>query len=1120
MAEKSERAQREEKILQFWKEHKIFEKSVEKDSPRGEFVFYDGPPFATGLPHYGSLLSSIIKDVIPRYKTMRGFRVRRRWGWDCHGLPIENMVEQELGIKNKKEIEEMGAAKFNAACRNSVLRFLDEWKRFIDRIGRFVDYDNSYKTMNNTYIESVWWALKNIHKNGLLYEGRKVLLYCPHCETPLAKAEVAMDHSYKNVTEESVTVEFRVKGEDNRSFLAWTTTPWTLPGNVALAVNPDIDYVEIEKKDMGAGALVRFILAKDRLQNIFANEEYKIVKEMKGSELVGLEYEPLYEIPAVKDTGKKAWYVTRADFVTTDEGTGIVHTAVIYGENDYDLGLKLDLPMVPLLDSSANFNNQAPDFIRGQYFKKAEKVIKEDLEKRGLLFRREMNTHSYPHCHRCDTALLYNALSSWFINIQQVKKRMIKLNEKINWIPEHLKHGRFLNIVENAPDWTISRNRYWASPLPIWKDEDGKIYVIGSIDELKKMTRKSGNKYFVMRHGEAENNVKRVVSASNVPHHLTALGKEQTRQAAKKLLSEKIDIIVASPMTRVRETTELVSEILKLNPGSVKFDERLREFDAGEFDGRSEDEIKAYFSKHNIFTEGVPGGETFITTKRRVGTTLQDLEATYQGKNILIITHKICAWLLVAAAKRLDNPGAEGLSIYMKNGEVITLDTPSLPCNEDFELDLHRPYIDEVALISEEGEPLKRIPEVIDGWVESGSMPFAEYHYPFEDEKTFKKHFPADFIAEYIAQTRTWFYYMHAVATLLFDNISFRNVLTTGTILAEDGSKMSKSKGNYTDPIVNLDLFGADALRYYLMSSVVMQAEDIRFINDEVRQVHNQVLNIIWNSFKFYELYADDEYSNTPHASKCVLDRWILSRLDELTETVTQGMDAYDTVRATRPMKEFISDFSTWYIRRSRERFKGDDQEDKAFAIVTTRYVLLELSKLLAPITPFIAEDIYQKIRRPGDRESVHLEDWPTVKKSSSNDKKIIKDMAETRRIASLALEARSRVDIKVRQSLNELKIRSKELGEEFLSLIARELNVKRVTIEDNLATEVERATRTTPELEEEGKLRDVIRMIQDFRKEKDLSPKDKIKYEVPDNLKELFAKYAEDIKKATNIEF
>ena len=1129
MAEKSERAQREENVLSFWKERKIFEKSIEKDSPRGEFVFYDGPPFATGLPHYGSLLSSIIKDVIPRYKTMRGFRVRRRWGWDCHGLPIENMVEQELGIKNKKEIEEMGVAKFNAACRNSVLRFLDEWKRFISRIGRFVDYDNSYKTMDNTYIESVWWALKNIHKKGLLYEGRKVLLYCPHCETPLAKAEVAMDHSYKDITEESITVEFRVKGENNRSFLAWTTTPWTLPGNVALAVNLDIDYVEIEKKDMGVGALVRFILAKDRLRNIFANEEYEIVKEMKGSELVGLRYEPLYEIPAVKNTGKKAWYVTSADFVTTDEGTGIVHTAVIYGENDYDLGLKLDLPMVPLLDSSAHFNDQSPDFIRGQYFKKAEKAIKEDLEKRNLLFRREPYTHSYPHCHRCGTALLYNALSSWFINIQQVKERMIKLNEKINWIPKHLKHGRFLNIVENAPDWTISRNRYWASPLPIWKDENGKIYVIGSIDELKKMTRKSGNRYFLMRHGEAENNVKRIVSANNAPHRLTALGKEQIWRAADKLLSEKIDLIVASPITRARETAELMMGVLKLDSGSVKFDERLREFEAGEFDGRSEDEIKAYFSKHDIFTEGVPGGENFIMTKCRVGATLQDLEATYQGKNILIITHKICAWLLVAAAKRLDNQEAEGLSIYMKNGEVIALDAPTLPHNENFELDLHRPYIDQIELISEDGQPLKRIPEVIDGWVESGSMPFAEHHYPFEDEKTFKEHFPADFIAEYIAQTRTWFYYMHAVAVLLFDNVSFRNVLTTGTILAEDGSKMSKSKGNYTDPIVNLDLFGADALRYYLMSSVVMQAEDIRFINDEVRQVHNQVLNIIWNSFKFYELYADGEYPNMPHASTCVLDRWILARLDELTKTVTRGLDAYDTVRATRPMKEFVSDFSTWYIRRSRDRFKGDDQEDKAFAIVTTRHVLLELSKLLAPVMPFIAEDIYQKIRKPDDRESVHLEDWPTVKRPfpflsffalKSSDRKIIEDMRETRRIASLALEARSRVDIKVRQPLNELKIRSKELGEEFLSLIADELNVKRVTIEDNLATEIELDTRITPELEEEGKLRDAVRMIQDFRKENGLNPKDKMKYEVPDSLKELFAKYAADIKKATNIEF
>ena len=1112
MAEKSERAQREENILSFWKEHKIFEKTLKKDSPKGEFVFYDGPPFATGLPHYGNLLSSIIKDVIPRYKTMRGFRVRRRWGWDCHGLPIENMVEKELGLKSKKEIEEMGIAKFNRICRESVLRFADEWKRFIDRIGRFVDYDNSYKTMDNTYIESIWWALKKIYEKGLLYEGRKVLLYCPHCETPLAKAEIAMDQSYKDITEESIYIKFKIIGENNAYLLAWTTTPWTLPGNVALAVRDDIDYVKVE---VGTESL---ILAESRLSLL--DGEYRIIKKLKGIELDGLKYEPLYEISAVKESRKKVWYVARADFVNTEEGTGIVHTAVLHGEDDYDLGLRLDLPMVPLLDSSAHFNEQSPDIIQGQYLKKAEKTIKEDLEKRNLLFKREQYTHSYPHCHRCGTALLYNALSSWFINIQQVKGRMIQLNEKINWIPRHLKHGRFLNIVENAPDWTISRNRYWASPLPIWKDENGKVYVISSVDELKKMTKKSGNQYFVMRHGEAENNVKRIVSANNAPHHLTALGKEQTQLAAEKLLSEKIDIIVASPMMRVRETAGLVSALLKLGSESVKFDERLREFGGGEFDGRSEDDIKAYFGKHDIFTEGVPGGENFMVTKRRLGEALQNLEATYQGKNILIITHKICAWLLVAVAKRLDNQGAGNLSIYMKNGEGIALDAPVSPHNEDFELDLHRPYIDEVELISEDGKPLQRIPEVMDGWVESSSMPFAEYHYPFENEKEFKKNFPADFIAEYIAQTRTWFYYMHAIAALLFDSASFRNVVTTGTILAEDGSKISKSKGNYTDPIINLDLFGADALRYYLMSSVVMQAEDIRFVNDEVRQVHSQVLNTLWNSFKFYELYADGEYFHEPRASTHILDRWILLRLDELTIMVTEGMNAYDMVRATRPIKEFISDFSIWYIRRSRNRFKGDNQDDKAFAITTTKHVFLELSKLLAPVMPFITEDIYQKIRKPGDPGSVHLENWPTVKKSSSSDKNMLKDMEETRRIVSLALEARSGANIKVRQPLNELRIRNKELGKVFFFLIADELNVKKVTVEENLATEIELDTRITPELEEEGKLRDAIRMIQDFRKKKGLEPQDKMKYEIPDGLKDLFAKYAENIKKVTNIEF
>jgi len=768
---KSERAQKEEKILQFWQDNKIFSKTLSQSKGKKEFIFYDGPPFATGLPHAGSLLSSIIKDVIPRYKTMQGFHVRRRWGWDCHGLPIENMIEKELGIKDKLEIEsKFGIEAFNEACRSSVLRYVREWKQYVDRVGRWVDYDNAYKTMDNTFIESVWHALSEINKKGLLYEGRKVLLYCPHCQTPIAKAEVAMDNSYKDVTEESVTVEFRIKGQENKSFLAWTTTPWTLPGNVALAVHPDIDYVEIEKKDMGDGELVRFVLAKARLETVFGNDDYKVVREMKGTELVGLEYEPLYRIT----DDSKAYHVYAADFVTTEDGTGIVHTAILYGEDDYQLGLRENLPQVPLLDEKGHFNNAAPELVRGQYFKKAEKAIKDDLEKRGLMFKRENHTHSYPHCHRCGTALVYNALTSWFINIQKVKDRMIKLNEKVNWVPEYLKHGRFLNIVENAPDWTISRNRYWASPLPIWKDASGKIYLIGSIDELKKHTKKSGNKYFVMRHGQAESNVKNILDLTGDPeNHLTEKGKQEVEQ----IKGQEFDLVFCSPFLRARESAEIIGR-------DFVVDERLREI------GQNEEGSSA---------------------RRRMGDFIYDIENKYQNKKILVISHGEPIWWL---ERMTEGENAEKFipnNRWIKTGEFRKLDFVPLPHNKNFELDLHRPYIDDIELISEDGKPLKRIPEVIDGWVESASMPFAEYHYPFENKKEFENRFPGDFVAEYIAQTRTWFYYMHTIATALFDNIAFKNVITTGNVVAADGSKMSKSKGNYTDPLVLIDSMGADA---------------------------------------------------------------------------------------------------------------------------------------------------------------------------------------------------------------------------------------------------------------------------------------------------------------------
>ncbi|OHB05688.1 MAG: hypothetical protein A3A26_02290 [Candidatus Zambryskibacteria bacterium RIFCSPLOWO2_01_FULL_47_14] len=993
---------------------------------------------------------------------MRGYNVRRRWGWDCHGLPIENMIEKELGIKDKTEIEgKFGIKTFNEACRSSVLRYAHEWKKYVDRVGRWVEYDNAYKTMDNTFIESVWWALKEADKKGLLYEGKKVLLYCPHCETPIAKAEIAMDNSYKDVAEESVTVEFRVKGEKNRSLLAWTTTPWTLPGNVALAVHPDVDYVEIEKKDMGVGELVRFVLAKARLEAVFGKDDYKIVREIKGGELTGLEYEPLYRIT----DDPKAYRVYTAGFVTVEDGTGIVHTAVLYGEDDYQLGLKEGLPQVPLLDEKGHFNSAAPEIIRGQYFKKSEKTIKEDLEKRDLMFKREMHTHSYPHCHRCGTALIYNALISWFINIQKVKDKMIKLNEKVNWVPDHLKHGRFLNIVENAPDWTISRNRYWASPLPIWKDDEGKVHIVGSLEELKKLTKKSGNKYFLMRHGEADHNVRNVLDLEGDPNvHLTERGKKQVTVSKP----ENSDLVFCSPFPRSKETAELIQE-------NFIIDERLREMHPG---------------------------EDISSMRKRTMDFMFEIENKYQNKKIVIVSHQ--------------GPLNALIDFRLDLAQVNDFDFIPYPHNDNFELDLHRPYIDEIELVTEDGRPLKRIPEVIDGWVEAASMPFAEYHYPFEHKKDFESHFPGDFVAEYIAQTRTWFYYMHAVAVILFGDIAFKNVVTTGNVLAADGSKMSKSKGNYTDPLVLLDTIGADAFRYYLMSSVVMQAEDMLFKDEEVKEVETRLVNILANSFNFYELYAVGTEASSK--SKNVLDRWIILRLNQLITDVTEALDKYDTVRATRPLKDFVGDLSTWYIRRSRERLRNGDKE----AVGTLRGVFLEFSKLIAPIMPFIAEEIYQKVKNDKDPESVHLAEWPIPTSPCpllGKEREVLADMVETRRIVSLALEARQKANIKVRQSLSKLEIRTDALDPEYLEIIKDELNVKIVEINNALESDVSLDTALTPELIEEGKVRDAIRVVQDWRKEKGLKPGEKAEYNVSENDRKLFMRHKVEIERATNTE-
>jgi isoleucyl-tRNA synthetase len=1084
-AGKSDAAKREEEVLAFWEEQRIFEKSLEQDAPNGEFVFYDGPPFATGLPHAGHFLASTSKDVIPRYKTMRGYSVRRRWGWDTHGLPIESVVEKKLGLKNKKEILELGIEKFNETARSLVLEYVHDWKKYVGRLGRWVDFDNSYKTMDATFMESVWWGLKQINDKGHLYEGRKVLMYCPHCETPLAKAEIAMDNTYKDVTDEAATVKFKVKDPaknglpENTFLLAWTTTPWTLPGNVALAVGSTIQYGLYEKDSE------YFVLAKDLAEK---NGLTNLVSEISGTALVGAEYEPLFTISKVTAYEGKKWVVLPADFVTAEDGTGIVHTAVIYGEDDYALGLKEGLPMFPMLDPNGTYNSDAPEFLHGQYFKKGEAIIKSDLESRGLLFAKAPYTHSYPHCYRCGTALIYNAVSSWFINIQAIKDRMLAENENITWAPEHLKHGRFRHNVDTAPDWTISRNRFWATPLPIWKDKAGKVRVIGSVEELKSLTKKSGNTYLVMRHGTTDNNVKKIVTSTrDSAVGLNETGRGEVVASTQKLLSEKITQIYASPFLRTQESAQIVAEALGLPKDAVITDDRLSEFNFGEL---NEQPLQKFFDFHesHAYDERVPGGESYQDAKKRFGEFLYEIETKHQNEKILIVTHGIAFETLNAVVKGLDKKASREL-IHVTNpnrGEVIALDFVPLPHNAEYELDLHLPYIDRVQLVDEQGDALVRIPEVIDCWVESGSMPFAEYHYPFENKELFEKRSPGDFVSEYIAQTRAWFYYMHALSVGLFDHAAFRNVVTTGTILAADGEKVSKSKQNYTDPYVLFDRFSADAFRFYLMSSVLMLAEDLSFKDDELKEIQNRVINTLHNVLAFYSLFKDEVTNEEMGPSTNVLDAWIRSRLAEVIQNATTTFDAYDVAHATRPMREFIDDLSTWYVRRSRDRVKGSDALDKQHALVTLRYVLKEFSTCIAPVMPFIAEEIFQVVKTEQDPESVHLCVWPATDTSALN-QKLSEDMNRVRAIASEALMLRQKSGIKVRQPLASLSIVG-ELAPELAEIVKDELNVKEII---RGATEMSLDTVLTPALIREGDVREFVRALSEARKEQGLTQKD-----------------------------
>lgn len=1129
--QKSEIARKEEEILAFWERNTIFKKSEEKEAPAGEFIFYDGPPFANGLPHYGHILTSVIKDAMPRYRTMRGFRVRRRWGWDCHGLPVENLVEKELGLQTKKDIEVYGIAAFNRSARISIMKDVNSWKEIIPRIGRWVDMENDYKTMDMTYMESVWWVFNQLWGNGLIYEGFKAMHLCPRCGTTLSNFEVNL--GYKDIVDFAVTVKLeltdprRIDGRDRPAsngahepktyLLVWTTTPWTLPGNMAAAVSAEIEYVKVAVADEG-GAIAHYILAKDKLRDVFQEQSHEVVETMKGAALIGMSYIPPFDYFRGKElVGKEnAWKIYGASYVSLEEGTGAVHLAPVYGGEDMELAQEHNIPLIHHVTREGLFTDDVYDLKgmpvkpRGDHQSADVEIIKK-LAHQGLLFKKKKITHSYPLCWRCDTPLLVYAASSWFVRVASIRDRLVEENKKIRWVPKEVGERRFGNWLVGARDWAISRSRYFGAPIPVWKDEEtGTCTIIGSVEELKDRVVRSGNRYFLMRHGEAELTASQIISSKADAHNaLTDRGKQEVLEAVvNKLIGNEVEYIVTSPLPRTFQTALMVAKELGIPQERILVEPRLTEIGFGSYERKTIPEYHAFYKSEKArLTQAPEGGETWNAVKQRVTELLYELETQHKNISILLVGHNGPLQMLCAGAEGFDETQtAKAISegnFSLAPSEVRELSFVPLPHDENFMLDLHRPYIDEIELQTPQGARLRRVPEVFDCWFESGSMPYGQKHYPFENTNTFEPHpglfassrgYPADFIAEGLDQTRGWFYSLLVLGVALFGRAPYKNVMVNGLVLAEDGQKMSKRLKNYPDPMTIIDNYGADALRYYLLSSPIVRGEDLNFSEQAVAETTRKLIARLRNVYSFFELYGSAEGTGVEvSTSNNSLDIWMLVRLKETGFEVTTAMEVYELDAATRPLLKFIDDLSTWYLRRSRDRFKGEDEVDRAQAYETLRYLLRELAKLMAPFMPFYSEELYQNVRGKEGKESVHLEAWPHFEQLSSAEEIVLHSMAEVRRLVSLALDARQASNIRVRQPLKRMSVRpQQELSDSLLALIRDEVNVKEVVIDTMLPDALFLDTGLTEELKEEGAIRELIHKIQGLRKEAGMMPTDK----------------------------